>query len=317
VLHHLSGPAPQELDEDERQVIAFCAWLPDETRELSATGVFADAVPQGVMWLPWYPACGVERLFGGCPTNLPVSVGGPLVIVQQLLHGLTGGDSEAVTKVAGRLMMSFRQRVSAAKAANEPDYPNLLCALGLSIHLYGDSFAHRQLGTAETEKTMYDTVWGHTRDRHHPDHPCIARNREQAWAYDARVTGWLFDRQWPSVDSPMNAELDYIGGDEHCVGASDPGSNDNDDTLRNLLSSQLSGARQRFLPPDHYVLGDACEDYVRRNRNQGVIPQLRFTCHRTWEIYKPAAQREFFSVPEAIGSKYPSEYYNSVPLWRQ
>ena len=51
VLHHLrSSP----FTEDERRLIAFCAWLPDETHELNALSVAWDAGSRSGPWFGWY-----------------------------------------------------------------------------------------------------------------------------------------------------------------------------------------------------------------------------------------------------------------------
>src|SRR5438552_12118629 len=123
VLHHLTR---SPLAEYERQTIAFCTWLPDAAHELNAVGVAKDAVARSGWWLGYEPVCRVERLFGGCPTVLPLATGGPMVVVQQLLHGLTGGKSDAVTRVAGSLIVRFVRQVRDEKARGAVD-PNLLC----------------------------------------------------------------------------------------------------------------------------------------------------------------------------------------------
>src|SRR5579875_201668 len=314
ILHHLRSSV---LSRDEREVVAFCAWLPDETRELNAVSVAADAGLESGAGFAGHPVCEIERLFGGCPTILPKDTGGPMVIVQQLLHGLAGGNSAAVTEVASDLVKSFAEKVRESKPDRDSDYGNRLCALGFSLHLYGDSFAHREL---ENDSRMYDTGWGHARAQNHPDHPCIATSRERAWKGYALRVGEFFDAQSPPVDNVAATKLTYIDG--HCVGAPDStDDDDNDTTLRNLLEQLLPPANggQWFTQPRHYVLKDPCEAYVRSNRRAGTIPSITFSCRRTWHIYKEQAYKAFFNSPVrgAIGFKYPADYYEVEPQWLQ
>lgn len=110
--------APTASWDSDRKVIAFCSWLPDASVELSATSVLTAAASSYSMatgadiggWLAFKML--VAHPLGaygiiGCPLysdpdriDFDPPTMQPVVIVQQFIHGLTGGDPKTVTSVA-------------------------------------------------------------------------------------------------------------------------------------------------------------------------------------------------------------------------
>ena len=155
VLLHSVSPA---WDPDEARLIAFCAQLPDEDSQLDAISVYTTLlVHHPVDYSAWLRG------------NYSADIVRTMITVQQLLHGLTGGDAKAVQQVASDSLSVLKRNALSSSGENRVQR---LCALGFGLHLYGDAFAHQQMScTGGKDCPMYDTGVGHARDFHYPDLP--------------------------------------------------------------------------------------------------------------------------------------------------
>lgn len=145
----------------------------------------------------------------------------PVVIGQQFIHGLTGGDPATITSVA--LDLASRLWDQAKREPEEQKRTDLLCATGFAMHLLGDSYAHRHLLDTEhssEEAPMYPTGCGHASAPdwgHKPDHPLDSRQRWIDWqnyfddikkvfgsSYKDNVTGWFGQLLQPPSASDDN-----------------------------------------------------------------------------------------------------------------
>lgn len=162
----VEGLADPTISPAERKVIAACAQLPDLSQELDAAKTYYTAFKYSKLdWIAW----GVgDRL-----SNAPLQ---RMFAAQQLIHGLTGGDPHSLRYVAVRILKDLVQLVHSTAAG--PDRVEALCALGLGLHLWGDSFAHTQVLWDKDDKsayehahlTMYPTGRGHgLSEGHFPD----------------------------------------------------------------------------------------------------------------------------------------------------
>src|SRR5262249_28965529 len=109
----------------------------------------------------------------------PTETVGRMVVVQQLLHGLTGGEAMELRAVATDVVSALRKAITAG--SNDSNH---LCALGFALHLTGDSFAHTRLddmAKKPAERRMYPTGKGHAPDYGWPDHPLHTGARAGEW----------------------------------------------------------------------------------------------------------------------------------------
>lgn len=140
-------------------IIAFCAQLPDESYEL-------DAVELGRSLAPWHPV-NIASWWHADMSSIDIQ---RMVAVQQLLHGLTGGEAQAVQSVAADIVSTLALHVT-KPGPGEPT-SDQLCALGFAYHLLGDSFAHQTIDKPTGDPwLMYQTGYGHLGDGHKPDYP--------------------------------------------------------------------------------------------------------------------------------------------------
>jgi outer membrane protein OmpA-like peptidoglycan-associated protein len=166
------------LDPADARLIAFCAQLPDESTELDAVQVYYDAFGRHPIDLLTWSSTGAP----------PSRAARRMITVQQLLHALTGGDADTVGRAAVRVV-----RDAVAEVKDAPADPNLLCALGFALHLYGDAFAHRSLraGTwwchSASGMCMYPTGRGHADDMHLPDYPLYEGRGISDWLLDSTI----------------------------------------------------------------------------------------------------------------------------------
>jgi hypothetical protein len=159
-LEHLHfRPARQVTD--EAKIAAFCTQMPDLARELDATTLRTENMFDRNM-LSWgaFSVCRGQNVHH-------------MVAAHHYIHALTDSPAASVTEAAVAIIKSLRQR-----GAADID-PNRACALGLGLHLLGDSFAHRRL--AKPDRT-YAPGLGHFRDQLNPDYIVLDRARVQLWA---------------------------------------------------------------------------------------------------------------------------------------
>lgn len=150
----------------QRKLVAACAQLPDLSQELDAAKTYAEAWSYSSWdWFAW-----------GTLDHLNNAALQRMFAVQQLLHGLTGGDPMALRSAALGTLRALQQDARLA-----PDGTGRLeawCAFGLGLHLWGDAFAHTQvLWDGDDQATfnnqrpkMYPTGRGHgLSEGHFPD----------------------------------------------------------------------------------------------------------------------------------------------------
>src|SRR5579864_620416 len=112
------------LSEQDLRVITFCSQLPDDSSDLDAIAVYKHMLSGGLVY--W--------VFGN---KVSTDEAKDMVTVQQLLHGLTGGDADTVQTSARKTLTDL---AGEAVAPGIKDRAARLCALGFAFHLYGDSF---------------------------------------------------------------------------------------------------------------------------------------------------------------------------------
>jgi hypothetical protein len=159
----------------EKIVEAFCAQLPDMSRELNAPTQRANVF--------WSSDAGWS-IFSSCWTNQARH----MVAAQYYLHALTGTPVAPVRAAAERTIANLRQARSANKDAEERI--RLSCAIGLAFHLLGDTYAHAELDHPEK---LYPTGMGHFRHLLAPD-DMLSRDSEY-WKHISADNNW---EQWLS-----------------------------------------------------------------------------------------------------------------------
>lgn len=218
VANMLVRAMPNHLD--AAHVAAFCVQLPDEAREIDAAAQARTAAWQE-------PAAFTRWLRRGDWNNPAIQ---RMALVQTLLHVLNG--TADIQQLQDEALALVKKLAEMAKGAlGKPNQNAALCAMGLAIHAYGDSFAHVDM--ADGGKKMYGTGLGHFKHMHYPDYPLceglngfFALNRHCTVApiaqgsQDRRAAGWsryhdqlqetvhaAFDR-----DAPLNkATGAYVG----------------------------------------------------------------------------------------------------------
>lgn len=162
VLDAQSGGS--QLNDREATLVALCTQLPDQSVDLDAIKVYARVATNGsTNWLDISPSAWWKW---GKDNDVSSDWTRRMVTVQQLLHGLTGGRSQAVRGIARRALESLS--ADAGKALPGPRQDAAFCAMGFAMHLYGDSFAHSMMTDPDT---MYPTGQGHAKDKTYPDMP--------------------------------------------------------------------------------------------------------------------------------------------------
>ena len=149
------------LTESDRRMIALCTQLPDQAQELDAMWLYFDGFKESFIS---YLNCAVLTRIDDSERKA-VSLH-RMVTVQQLLHALTGGDSEALTSAATATVDQLWAATS--KSMLSAQRATLACSLGFALHLLGDAHAHRKLGN---ESEMYPTGRGHGLNSVFPDQP--------------------------------------------------------------------------------------------------------------------------------------------------
>lgn len=298
----------------KRMLLVLCAQLPDMTADLDAVTVFRTAVTSK-------PTDLLKWSYNSKAESTEVK---RMITVQQLLHALTGGDSDAVGAIARANILTLRSQIS----WSNPD-PNQLCALGFALHFFGDAFAHRQL---RDKGKMYSTGWGHALDAHYPDYAlCAALNSGVRLLRHCTRPGNDNDRYVAWQDIYLHPEKTY---DAEGFDASDQtrleraallqkvrdlgkGANDlnswNETAMQDTLLNSADGKSdyrdfiklQHSDRPCERVFADALKlaDLAPyREANQ----RLEFTCKTIWDTYERSITRAFKSADpkarESLGS---------------
>lgn len=334
------------VPERDRNVIAFCSWLPDASVELSATGVLAaaasscseangqdagylTAIKMVALHAHWEGAWKVKSCgYSSDPgrINFDPDTMLPVVIVQQYIHGLTGGDPDKVTSAARELATNLWNQAAKART-DDANRANLLCATGFALHLLGDSYAHRHLKDEDhtSEAPMYPTGCGHASapsEGHLPDHPLGIGYRWQDWqkyfdqiaavfgssGFKATTTAWFHGLSRPP--GTPSVWLFSTSDDNECLF---------EDSLWGHITSkpavqtevcQQSGYKHPGYMPSP-GLGIHCQGYVRQSASAGFI-DVQPNCQETWKIYKEAAGK-YFAQPGVIAPEFD---YNYPPFGR-
>jgi hypothetical protein len=149
----------------EQLLVAFCAQLPDLAEDLDAVRVYWKVIKSSPLaWATWAK----NEDTGSDDVR-------KMVTVQQLLHALTGGSAEAVRGVADANLKKLRSAINGLKGQPRAA---ALCAFGLGLHFYGDSYAHQHMDDIDKTaagRRMYPTGRGHAVHLHYPDYVLCSR----------------------------------------------------------------------------------------------------------------------------------------------
>ncbi|XDD49995.1 hypothetical protein AB3N59_16770 [Leptospira sp. WS92.C1] len=300
VLNNFHTPSP--LTKEETALVAFCAQLPDEVPEFDAISVYR----KFAMDSPWQFLIWVFTDRGSRNTL------GRMAEIQQLLHGLTGGNSEHLRQVSIMILDQLRKELTSKKEK----MPEKLCALGFAFHLLGDSFAHRKL---RNSKKMYPTGRGHASDMTLPDQPVHSDSRVTEWENYAKGIPNLFRSNLKEIivkdDFPKVRELTSDHNPWHCIFGTKC-----EDNMRKILLNRLklSDSFPKYNPiqKGRYQATD-CQEYIQKVVESKDIP---FTpdCADSWKIYKNTS----LEVWKRLGyfqdenSRKQIELYEGEDLWR-
>ncbi len=162
------------ITDDEKWLVALCAQLPDETEEYDAVKQykkFSSKSSWSELW-DWVKTENNDREMRSILANSEATR--ELVTIQQLLHGLTGGDAEEMRDTAKAILKTLAQswkEFNNDKSKSITDKTEILCAIGFAVHLLGDTLAHKRLdsGGLDAPGKMYPTGMGHAYDGYKPD----------------------------------------------------------------------------------------------------------------------------------------------------
>jgi hypothetical protein len=278
---------PQQLQEKQSSLVAFCAQLPDIAEELDALEVYKEAASNPIAWAAWGSN---EKVW-----NKSVA---QMIAVQQLLHGLTGGNAKELQAVARDLVKELSLNISSRPGGAPPSAATSgLCALGFALHLYGDSFAHRQL---DNQEFMYPTGRGHAGDGHKPDRPLSSSNRTLDWeGYLLQGAGHLgsftLGRSVQSNETPAARKL-------QADGKATWWNNYGEGLLREVLVQRIPRERiEQFNPPIHEQKTARCQSYVNDVFKAGHFAKLEpLRCAAAWSFFYSKAKGVFDRYPDAI-----------------
>jgi hypothetical protein len=271
-------PTPGRQVTDEAKIAAFCTQMPDLARELDATTLRTEDMLDGNM-LSW-------GAFSTCRGRNVRH----MVTAHHYIHALTDSAAASVTDAAVAIIKALRQR-----GAADID-PNRACALGLGLHLLGDSFAHRRL--AEPDRT-YAPGLGHVRDNHDPDYIVFNRTRLDLWTGYTRKLAEALEL---GVDAAAFAQI----GADHVAGGADTNLYNTDAIVTALTHSlddpppgetaqwaPYSPRLDRLYPAGTHILTLSFDDVVAIYRS-ALPPSSSALDYRTvWKTYMDVAIPEF------------------------
>jgi hypothetical protein len=259
------GAIEPRLPGDE--IAAMCAQLADEAPELNPIAVYRRMMRHPFAYASWS-----LRSRGSDATV------GRMVTVQQLLHGLTGGSSAAAKEIA---TATAREALAAARRAPPERRADALCALGFSLHFYGDAHAHRRL---HNPAKMYPTGLGHMFDGSTPDLPLFTPARAKLWREYITSLKTLF----PEL-AGSRLELFFDQCEECLKRARDTNAYASED-LRRLEAQHLErlGVAALLLPRGAPKLGSQ-RLVDERMAGAASVPN----CERAWALYRTEAERAF------------------------
>jgi hypothetical protein len=322
VVTHFATPA---LTGAEANLVAFCAQLPDQSEDLDAVKVYSNLIFQNpVAWVRW----AVSNSDASALTRR-------MITVQHLLHGLTGGEAQAVQAVAANVLTELGLRLP---RGGDPRRPAGLCALGLGFHLYGDAFAHQMMGeecgqNGQQPCHMYPTGRGHAADLHYPDLPlcsdfappprwlshCVVsrEKRFERWAdYWGKAAVYLGPN---GAGGALERTLhDAIVNEIFALGP--------DATDRNEWAEADMESRLARRVPNSESIGEflashkstsPCDDVLQAALNDPLKETGRFHCRDAWNVFSEVAKAEFRKIPASragLGLDLDGSVYKEDPL---
>jgi hypothetical protein len=294
IFSGVHGQRP-ELD-DARRIEAFCAELPDRSRDL-------DAISQRfkVLFDPREFQWGARGKCTGPVTR-------HMVAVHYYLHALTGGDAAQLQRSALKIRELLVR--DAGIETNDDRKASLLCAVGFADHLLGDTRAHIQLATSTdtcSSVPLYSTGRGHLFDGSTPDH-LFARSKQACggaywatWFSDAAST-LVNDR---SVGDELVQQVKHWAEMQH-IDLDDESIRSRQD-IEDLLQAAL-----RTYPKDKYhalaalkpspqnalfAQTDRCVDQVANFFTGDQAVQHRPRCQTAWDLFLAKAVDQFPYLP--------------------
>lgn len=260
-------------------LIATCAQLPDEAPEMSAIDIYRRLMRHPFDYTSWIVV-----------KKGPIATVGRMLTMQQLLHGITGGSSEAMQETSRELILDLLPALSMKPA---PERADALCALGFAFHLHADSFSHQMLKNPDK---MYETGLGHFFDSAKPDFPLYSRARAGAWHEYVLTTAGLLPRADHAALKQMLAEADEL----------EPGTAASNGfrqaALLAALNARLHAAGVKHAAFDRSLAGRGCQallDHQAAVDAFGPAPD----CERTWTLYRDAAIRRFNAAETATATR--------------
>ena len=158
------------LDKEDKfsPLIAFCAQVPDLSIEYDAVHLVRN--------LKFWPA--IWYFFTRNYDIGDEEAKKNLAEVHSYLHVLTGDKSSIASEAAKQTfknLYNYYQKVKANPKTTQ-DITNYACSLGFSLHMLGDSFAHKDISN---KSRMYSQIHGHAKDHTHPDDLLSNRRADQ------------------------------------------------------------------------------------------------------------------------------------------
>lgn len=176
-----------KMSDAEMKIVSFCAQLPDETIEYDAAMQYRKFLGDDLgTYFTWsrsdYDSDAVAEVIQNS------KVAREMITVQQLLHGLTGGDSNTLLETAKVVLEKLTDKIS--WRSDIPDAPAHLCSVGFAVHLLGDAIAHRVLGSGGLgeEGVMYQTGSGHFNHGTVPDYLLTSATGLDGWQHYSEQT---------------------------------------------------------------------------------------------------------------------------------
>jgi hypothetical protein len=234
-------------------IVSFCSQLPDKTYEL-------DAKEQTTAKTVFLSLFRVAR-----PDDAEVQ---HVFTIQELLHGLTGGASQPLLEASSAILSDLRDRAIASRD------PATLCALGLSLHLFGDAFAHRKMNNPQT---MYSCGIGHASVGMAAD---AIFERLPIWTEYVNALN-AFWRPGCSNLHALTLEFEMHGCSWSCNAFNNWQEQEARERLRalNMFSTAYQPERSERL---------ACQQHVDR-----YMPGYGLSCSKAWQTFRSTAIRHF------------------------
>jgi outer membrane protein OmpA-like peptidoglycan-associated protein len=248
--------AEPALNREEVQVIEFCSYLPDVSFELDAVHLSG-----------WRYLCGGDARQRNA--------------VVELLHSLTGGNAAAMTDSAKIIVTRLLAQATQIGAA---DSTNNLCAVGFALHLLGDTFSHRGMGSSfwdTPSSQLYGKRIGHSITGIAPDCILYDDDRTKLWEEYSLALPIFFGR---AVGAPAMSLIvervkqvtkrtrRYGYGEDGVFGA--------------LLAEVVEPFAAAFRSNEHAL----CQDFVRSHWVGGR--ERAPDCKETWRIFRTVAEAE-------------------------